>query len=104
MASPTWSELDRQHLWHPYTQHGTAPAPVPIARASGAYLYDTDGRAIFDAISSWWVTLHGHAHPIIAEAVAHQARQLEQVIFAGFTHEPAARLAAALVEQLPPGL
>jgi adenosylmethionine---8-amino-7-oxononanoate aminotransferase len=98
------AELDRRHLWHPYTQHGAAANPVPIARASGAYLYDADGRAILDAISSWWVTLHGHAEPSIAEAVAEQARTLEQVIFAGFTHEPAARLAAELVEVLPPGL
>jgi adenosylmethionine---8-amino-7-oxononanoate aminotransferase len=98
------AELDRRHLWHPYTQHGAATTPVPIARASGAYLYDADGRAILDAISSWWVTLHGHAEPSIAEAVAEQARTLEQVIFAGFTHEPAARLAAELTEALPPGL
>ncbi len=104
MPSPTWSEFDRHHLWHPYTQHGTAPAPIPIARAAGAYLYDTDGRSIFDAVSSWWVTLHGHAHPAIAEAIAKQARELEQVIFAGFTHEPAAQLAAALVDRLPAGL
>ena len=91
--------LDRAHLWHPYTQHATAIAPIPIARAEGAYLYDQSGRAIFDAVSSWWVTLHGHAHPVIAAAIAEQARTLEQVIFAGFTHEPAVRLAASLVER-----
>jgi adenosylmethionine-8-amino-7-oxononanoate aminotransferase len=99
-----WARLDAAHLWHPYTQHGIAPPPVPIIRADGAYLYDATGRSIFDAISSWWVTLHGHAHPIIVEAIARQARQLEQVIFAGFTHEPAAMLAAELVERLPAGL
>jgi adenosylmethionine---8-amino-7-oxononanoate aminotransferase len=103
-ASAGWEALDRAHLWHPYTQHGTAPAPVPVARAEGAYLYDVEGRAIFDAISSWWVNLHGHGHPAIADAIAAQARELEQVIFAGFTHEPAARLASELVEVLPPGL
>ena len=101
---PRWVGFDRAHLWHPYTQHAIAPPAVPIARASGAYLYDGDGRAILDAISSWWVTLHGHAHPAIAEAVGRQAETLEQVIFAGFTHEPAARLAAELVERLPGGL
>lgn len=99
-----WLGLDARHVWHPYTQHATAPAPVPIARAAGAYLYDATGRAIFDAISSWWVTLHGHAEPAIAEAIARQARQLEQVIFAGFTHEPAACLAAELTARLPSGL
>jgi adenosylmethionine---8-amino-7-oxononanoate aminotransferase len=100
----TTSELDRQHVWHPYTQHAIAPPPIPIRRAEGAVLIDVDGREIIDAISSWWVTLHGHAQPEIAEAVARQARILEQVIFAGFTHEPAAQLAASLAERLPAGL
>lgn len=95
---------DEKFLWHPYTQHGASDAPIPIARASGAYLYDTSGRAIFDAISSWWVTLHGHAQPEVAAAIAEQARTLEQVIFAGFTHEPGARLAAELVARAPTGL
>ncbi|HEX6535933.1 MAG TPA: adenosylmethionine--8-amino-7-oxononanoate transaminase [Gemmatimonadaceae bacterium] len=103
-ASPWWIPLDQRHVWHPYTHHFGGDAPPPIARAEGAYLYDTEGRAILDAISSWWVTLHGHAHPTIADAVARQAATLEQVIFAGFTHEPAARLAAELVKVLPPGL
>ena len=98
------NELDRRHVWHPYTQHATAPAPIPIARAAGAVLIDVDGREIIDAISSWWVTLHGHAQPEIAEAIGRQAKVLEQVIFAGFTHEPAAALAAALAEKLPRGL
>ena len=95
---------DRRHLWHPYTQHGQVGDPIPIVRAEGAYLYDDRGRALFDAISSWWVTLHGHAQPEIAAAIAEQARTLEQVIFAGFTHEPAARLAAALAARAPRGL
>jgi adenosylmethionine-8-amino-7-oxononanoate aminotransferase len=98
------SALDRAHVWHPYTQHGLPPLPRPIARASGAYLEAVDGTRIFDAISSWWVTLHGHAQPEIAEAIAVQARTLEQVIFAGFTHAPAAEFAAALVRVLPAGL
>lgn len=99
-----WTALDARTVWHPYTQHATAPLPVPIARAAGACLYTTDGRVLLDAISSWWVTLHGHAHPAIAQAIGDQARTLDQVIFAGCTHEPAARLAAELVEVLPPGL
>jgi adenosylmethionine-8-amino-7-oxononanoate aminotransferase len=96
--------LDRAHVWHPYTQHATAPAPVAIARAEGALLFEPSGRPIIDAISSWWVTLHGHAQPEIAEAIAEQARTLEQVIFAGYTHAPAAELAAALAARLPAGL
>ncbi len=96
--------LDARHVWHPYTQHWRAPAPVEVVGARGAWLHAADGRRILDAISSWWVTLHGHAEPAVARAVAEQAARLEQVIFAGFTHAPAARLAAALAEVLPPGL
>ena len=94
---------DARHVWHPYTR-ATARPPLPIARASGAYLHTSDGRAILDAISSWWVTLHGHAHPTIAAAIARQAAELEQVIFAGCTHEPAVRLAERLTRIAPAGL
>ncbi len=99
-----WQALDERFVWHPYTQHGLFPRATPIARGEGAYLVDADGHRLLDAVSSWWVNLHGHAHPDIANAVAEQARTLEQVIFAGFTHEPAARLAAGLVDVLPDGL
>ncbi|MDF1506127.1 adenosylmethionine--8-amino-7-oxononanoate transaminase [Roseisolibacter sp. H3M3-2] len=96
--------LDARHVWHPYTQHWNAPAPVEVVRARGATLHTRDGRTLIDAISSWWVTLHGHAEPAIADAIAEQARTLEQVIFAGFTHAPAAGLCAALARVLPTGL
>ncbi len=95
---------DAAHVWHPYTQHLHAPLPVHVTRAEGAWLYRADGQPILDAISSWWVTTHGHCHPDIVRAIAEQAAQLDQVIFAGFTHEPAAALAAALVSRLPRGL
>ena len=88
-------------IWHPFTQDALEPAPIFIERAQGAYLYTPDGRRILDAISSWWVNLHGHAHPLIAEAIAEQARKLEQVIFAGFTHGPAEELTAGLRKVLP---
>jgi adenosylmethionine---8-amino-7-oxononanoate aminotransferase len=96
-----WIALDRRHVWHPYTQMQLAPPPLPVARAEGVYLYLEDGRQILDAISSWWVNLHGHNHPRLNRALARQAESLAQVIFAGFTHEPAARLAAALSERSP---
>ena len=83
-------------IWHPYTQMLTAEPPIPIARAKGAYLYAEDGAAYLDAISSWWVNLHGHTHPHIAKKIAAQAANLEHVMFAGFTHAPA----LALAEQL----
>ncbi len=102
--APEWLEWDERHVWHPYTQVRLAPRPVAIAKASGAYLYTPDGRAILDAISSWWVNLHGHGHPAIVEAIARQAARLEQVVFAGFTHAPAAELARRLVGVLPAGL
>ena len=89
-------------IWHPYTQEGAEPAPIEIDRGEGAYLYRRDGRRLIDVISSWWVNLHGHAHPLIAEAIAAQARKLEQVIFAGFTHELAEELSERLSRILPP--
>ena len=95
---------DAAHIWHPYTQHLQANLPVHVVRANGAWLFDAEGRPILDAISSWWVTTHGHCHPDIVSAVAAQAATLDQVIFAGFTHEPATALAAELVSRLPRGL
>ena len=96
-----WTTFDRLHVWHPYTQMQTAPAPIPVASAEGMYLITPDGRRILDGISSWWVNIHGHSHPRLAAALARQAETLEQVIFAGFTHEPAARLAARLAATTP---
>ena len=90
--------------WHPFTQEALDPAPIRIERGEGAYLYTSDGRKILDAISSWWVNLHGHSHPRIAAAIAEQAHKLEHVIFAGFTHEPAEELSRRLVRVLPTGL
>ncbi len=96
--------LDQRHVWHPFTQAGTSPSPVPIRSASGAVLLAEDGRTYLDMISSWWVNLHGHAHPAIASAVADQVHQLEHVIFADFTHAPAVNLAQQLAEVLPENL
>ena len=95
---------DAAHVWHPYTQHLRSPLPLHISRAEGAWLFDATGQPVLDAISSWWVTTHGHCHPDIVRAIAEQAATLDQVIFAGFTHEPAAALAAELVSRLPRGL
>ncbi len=102
--TPEWLALDRAHVWHPYTQMQTAPSPLPVVRAEGVWLELADGRRILDGISSWWVNLFGHNHPRLNAALTAQAAELEQVIFAGFTHEPAARLAAELVALAPPGL
>lgn len=96
--------LDRRHVWHPFTQEQTAPDPIEIVKAQGIHLCSADGREFLDLISSWWVNIHGHAHPTIADAIARQAQTLEQVIFAGFTHQPAVQLATELVKRLPSGL
>lgn len=88
-------------VWHPFTQHATAPQSIYIDRGCGAYLFARDGkteRRIIDAISSWWVITHGHCHPQIVSAVQAQAAALDQVIFAGFTHEPAEQLAERLLK------
>lgn len=91
------TERDGQLLWHPYTQHGLGRPVLPVESAHGSYLKLTDGRLILDAVSSWWVNIHGHSHPKIAQAIARQASKLEHVIFAGFTHQPAVRLAEILI-------
>lgn len=95
---------DRAHLWHPYTQMQTAPAPLPVARGEGVYLYLEDGRKVLDGISSWWVNIHGHAHPRLNAALARQAGAIEHVLFAGCTHRPAVELAERLVKIIPRGL
>lgn len=88
-------------VWHPFTQHGLEE-PVPlVTRAEGAALFTEDGRRVIDAISSWWVTTHGHGHPRIMAAIADQAQKLDQIIFAGWTHEPAETLAKRLVRMMP---
>ena len=95
---------DRRHLWHPYTQHGLEPDPLPVVGASGALLKLDDGRELIDGISSWWTCLHGHGHPRLVEAMATQAARLDHVLFAGCTHPPAVELAEALLEVVPAGL
>ena len=97
---------DLAHVWHPCTQmkdHEQLP-PIPIRRGQGVWLEDYAGRRYLDAISSWWVNLFGHANPRINAAVRAQLEQLEQVILAGFTHEPVIELSEGLVAVAPPGL
>jgi len=91
-------------VWRPFTQHALEPDPPTIVAAEGAWLTDASGRKILDAISSWWVTTHGHRHPAIMAAIAEATEKLDQIIFAGLTHEPAERLASELVGLAPPGL
>jgi len=95
------SEKDKNFIWHPYTQMKDAFPNIVIERGEGAYLFDENGNRYLDAISSWWVNLHGHNHPYLREAINKQFEKIEQVIFAGFTHEPAVKLAERLLFHLP---
>lgn len=91
-------------IWHPFTQHGLGE-PIPlVTRAEGAALFTADGRRVVDAISSWWVTTHGHCHARIMAAIAQQTQRLDQLIFAGWTHEPAEELARGLRAIMPDAL
>jgi len=103
-ADAPWRARDLAVLWHPCTQmreHPDVLPLVPIERGEGAWLHGYDGRRYLDAVSSWWTNLHGHAEPRIAEAIARQARSLEQVILAGFSHAPAVELAERLLAIAP---
>jgi len=91
-------------VWRPFTQHALQPNALKVSRAKGAWLELEDGRRFIDAISSWWVITHGHCQPEIMQAISNQAQTLDQVIFAGFTHEPAEKLAHRLLEFTPEGL
>ena len=92
---------DKENIWHPFTPLSGASDPLLITEAHGVYLHTHDGRKIIDAVSSWWVNLHGHSNPYLAKALAEQANKLEHVIFAGFTHEPAIQLSENLLSILP---
>ncbi|MFN7262167.1 MAG: adenosylmethionine--8-amino-7-oxononanoate transaminase, partial [Cyclobacteriaceae bacterium] len=96
----TLLEKDKNYIWHPFTPLEVEEDPIVIESAQGVYLYTADGKKIIDAVSSWWVNLHGHSNPVIAKAISEQARKLEHVIFAGFTHEPAITLAENLLSVL----
>ena len=89
------------YIWHPFTQMKTADAPLHVVKAKDCTLFTADGRQYIDAISSWWVNIHGHCNEHIATAIAEQAKVLEHVIFAGFTHTPAIELAKKLISILP---
>ncbi|RKU00730.1 adenosylmethionine--8-amino-7-oxononanoate transaminase [Burkholderia sp. Nafp2/4-1b] len=97
-ATDDWVARSLRAVWHPCTQmkhHERLPL-VPVARGAGVWLYDRDGRRYFDAISSWWVNLFGHANPDINAALKDQLDTLEHAMLAGCTHEPAIELAERL--------
>ncbi len=97
----TLKERDKKHLWHPLTQHKLHPETIAIVNAKECTLTDEDGITYIDAIASWYTCMYGHCNPYITERVAAQMQQLDQVVFSGFTHEPAVALSEALIKILP---
>lgn len=95
------TERDRAVIWHPYTPMKLRPNALGIVRGEGVHLYDEHGKAYIDAVSSWWVNLHGHSHPQIAQAIYQQAQTLAHCMFANLTHEPAVQLAERLLAITP---
>tara|TARA_B100000945_G_scaffold307564_1_gene296176 strand:+ start:783 stop:2048 length:1266 start_codon:yes stop_codon:yes gene_type:complete len=95
------TERDKQHIWHPLTQHKLHPEAKPIVKAKGALLYDEEGKTYVDAVSSWYTAMYGHCNDYIVERVHRQMQQLDQIIFSGFTHEPAIELSEKLMAILP---
>jgi adenosylmethionine-8-amino-7-oxononanoate aminotransferase len=98
---PDWLLDGAAHVWRPYCQMKTAPAPLPVASTRGARIVLTDGRELVDGIASWWTACHGYNHPHIRAAVATQLERMPHVMFGGLAHEPAYRLASRLAEMLP---
>lgn len=95
-------ERDKKHLWHPLTQHKTHPNTIGIVRAKDCVLYDENGNEYIDGIASWYVAMYGHCNEYITQKVSDQMQQLDQVVFSGFTHEPAIKLSEELMKILPP--
>ncbi len=99
--SKNLAQRDQQVVWHPFTQMKNADVPVAIVSGRGPWLIDDQGKHYLDAVSSWWVNIHGHCHPYLIEKMTAQLNKLEHVIFAGFTHEPAVVFAEQLLSILP---
>ncbi len=101
MKGKNLSERDKRYLWHPLTQHKTADPPIGIVKAEGALLWDEAGNSYIDGIASWYTAMYGHGNKFITEAISKQMKQLDFVMFSGFTHEPAIDLAEKLMAILP---
>ncbi len=104
LTSSQISEIDAEHIWHPYGAFPATTAPLVVASASGTRLRLTDGRELVDGMASWWAAIHGYGHPVLDAAATDQIGKMSHVMFGGLTHEPAAQLAQLLVEITPEGL
>ncbi len=97
----TLSERDKLHLWHPLTQHRLKPDHLAIVKAKGTLLFDDNGKSYIDAIASWYTCMYGHCNAQITAKIKQQLDQLDQVVFSGFTHQPAIELSEKLIAILP---
>lgn len=95
------NQRDKSHIWHPLTQHKLHPETIAITKAKGCILTDEDGNEYIDAIASWYTSMYGHCNNYITNRVATQMQQLDQIVFSGFTHEPAIKLSEELIKILP---
>lgn len=103
MTNDELMQEDLKHIFHPCSQmkdYETLPL-IPIKKGKNSYIYDFDGNEYLDCISSWWVNLFGHSNDFINKKINEQIKELEHVIFAGFTHKPAIDLAKRLVDLTP---
>lgn len=106
VTAARWEKLDKKFVWHPFTQmqDWLSGTPLVITRARGSYLEDASGNRYIDGVSSLWVTVHGHGHPVMTQAVARQAARLDHSTMLGLANAPAAELAQKLVGLAPEGL
>lgn len=98
------SNLDQQHVWHPYSSFTSPLAPFPVASTSGVRITLADGRELIDGMASWWSAVHGYGHPKLKQAAHDQIETMSHVMFGGLTHEPAVTLCEKLVKLAPQGL
>jgi len=99
-----WIEIDKQHIWHPYSSMDADVPVFPVKSATGVMIKLEDGRELVDGMSSWWCAIHGYNHPVLNQAITDQLKSMSHIMFGGLTHEPASKLAKKLVELTPEGL
>lgn len=101
IAGDDWQDFERKHVWHPYASMVSPATMFAVQRAEGVRLFLEDGRVLIDGMSSWWCAIHGYNVPELNAAATAQMQKMSHVMFGGLTHEPAARLAARLLEIAP---